>query len=87
MTSEFIQWKSRSFKRTTCEKHDTSQDELMEKIVSHDSWDWQSCCVNDVKAVVEEEGKEFKEADAYDRTENKMRNGKCLFVCFFRLSY
>ena len=53
----------------------------MEKIVSHDFWDWQSSCVNDVKAIAEEEWEELKEADAYDRTENKMSNGKCLFLC------
>ena len=36
---------------------------------------------------MEEEEKELKEADAYDRTENKMSNGKCLFVSFLRFCY
>ena len=28
-----------TFEIATCEKHNSSQDELMEKIVSQDSWD------------------------------------------------
>ena len=39
---------------------------------SQDSWNLQSYCVNDVNAVAEEEGKQLKQAHAYDRTKNKM---------------
>ena len=45
----------------------------------------QSYCVNDVNAVVEEEGKQLKEADAYDRTKNKMSWWKRLLHMIFEI--
>ena len=50
---------------------------------SQDFWDLYTYCVNDVKVVAEEEGKQLKEAHAYDRTKNKMSLWKILLHMIF----
>ena len=52
----------------------------MEIVSSHDSWDWLSVCIYDVKGSAEEVGTESKEEAVCNRTKNKMNNGKASLI-------
>ena len=87
MTSNRLCKKREKNPKRYSRQQNSRKDDLAKMVSPLDSGDWFTPGVYHVKPSTEEEGKDAKEADVCNETENKINIGKCQLVWFLILRY